>query len=81
MIQKLLLLIALSPLFCNAQNNRNEYQGDVNYKEGKEHAMMELYHQNGKLMLGGFFKEAIQIGVWKYYDENGALINTENFEN
>ena len=33
MIQKLLLLIVLSPLFCNAQKNGNEYQGDLNYKE------------------------------------------------
>ena len=33
MIQKLLLLILLFPLFCNAQKKGNEYQGDVNYKE------------------------------------------------
>ena len=33
MIHKLLLLIAFSPLFCNAQKNGNEYQGDLNYKD------------------------------------------------
>ena len=52
----------------------------INYKEGKENGIIELFHQNGELMLKGFSKDAMQIGEWKYYDEKGKLIKTENLD-
>ena len=42
---------------------------------------MEVYYENGQLMMKGLYKDALQIGEWKYYNEKGILIKTETYKN
>ncbi len=51
-----------------------------NYNQNRVEGPIEKYHRNGQLQAKGTYKEwRIKTGEWKYYDESGKLIRTENY--
>jgi antitoxin component YwqK of YwqJK toxin-antitoxin module len=49
------------------------------YKNGKRHGAVVVYHPNGALNYSGDYQDDERIGIWKFYNEAGELIKTENF--
>ena len=49
------------------------------YKAGKRHGHIIVYHPNGAIHYTGEYEEDERIGEWKFYDENGKYVKTENF--
>lgn len=57
-----------------------ELKRKVNYSKGDMHGLLEQYHPNSKLWAKGFYKYGHMIGEWRYYDDDGDLLFTENYE-
>lgn len=51
-----------------------EYNADAKVTE-----YFEEFNLKGKLEKSGSFFDGAEFGTWKFYDENGKLIRTENF--
>lgn len=39
-----------------------------------------LYHENGKIMAEGQYKDTLKFGAWKFYDDRQILSSIEEFE-
>ena len=57
------------------------YTGVVDYKNGQADGSSKLYFPNGKLASEATFKNNVQVGVQKDYDENGKLVGELSFKN
>jgi antitoxin component YwqK of YwqJK toxin-antitoxin module len=42
------------------------------------HGAWEFYRKDGSLMRSGEFDRGKQIGIWRTYDRNGALVSEKN---
>lgn len=49
----------------------------ANYDNGLVTGSFQKFHENGNLMEEGEYIKMKKVGVWKYYDENGILLKTE----
>ena len=49
------------------------------YKDGKRHGAVVVYHPNGALNYTGDYEEDERVGTWKFYNEAGELLKTEEF--
>jgi antitoxin component YwqK of YwqJK toxin-antitoxin module len=50
------------------------------YKDGKRDGAVIVYHPNGALHYSGDYENDERVGTWKFYNEMGELVNTENFD-
>jgi antitoxin component YwqK of YwqJK toxin-antitoxin module len=51
-----------------------------NYVEGRKEGRFIFYHQNGRPMTEGQFKEDEPVGQWNYYSADGTLLMTLTFD-
>lgn len=51
------------------------------YKNGKREGAVVVYRPNGALNYSGDYANDERIGTWKFYNEQGELIKTEEFGN
>jgi hypothetical protein len=52
---------------------------DAHVKWGIMHGKYSEYHKNGELKCKGKYRKGQRSGAWKYYNENGSLINKKRF--
>ncbi len=65
--------------WINYYENGN-YKEIGTYQQNKVKGPIKKYHPNGKLAAEGNYREwRIRVGEWKYYDQKGNLIKTENY--
>ena len=50
------------------------------FKEGKSDGKRITHYENGKIFYEGFYKADRRVGIWKFYDENGTLRKTVNYD-
>ena len=50
------------------------------FKNGKSDGKRITHYENGKVFYEGYYKEDRRVGVWKFYDEKGALVKTVDYE-
>ncbi|WP_171597590.1 toxin-antitoxin system YwqK family antitoxin [Marinifilum caeruleilacunae] len=51
----------------------------VTWLKGKIHGRYVEFHENGTKKKEGFWYETKKIGIWKYWDENGNLIESIDY--
>jgi antitoxin component YwqK of YwqJK toxin-antitoxin module len=51
------------------------------YKDGLKHGNSDVYYENGKLRYNKNYEQDVAVGLWKFYDEQGALIGEVMYEN
>lgn len=59
-------------------NGNTSYDWSYN-ESGKREGTQRYYHENGKVMIEGDWKEGKESGVLKEYDETGKLVAEKNF--
>ncbi len=65
--------------WINYYDNGN-YREIGNYDQNKVTGPIKKYYRNGVLQAAGNYKDwRIRIGEWKYYDEQGNLVKTEDY--
>ena len=52
---------------------------EVDLKNGVKHGRYSSYYSNGKKKMSGRFKEDVQVGTWRYFDENGNQVLKRKF--
>lgn len=56
------------------------YKEIGHYEKNRVEGPIKKYHSNGQLASEGTYKDwRIWVGKWKFYDEKGQLIKTENY--
>lgn len=50
------------------------------FKDGKRTGAAQVFYSNGNKYEEGFYKEGKHVGHWKFYDEQGTLINEVDFD-
>jgi antitoxin component YwqK of YwqJK toxin-antitoxin module len=45
------------------------------FKNGLREGRGIVYHNNGKISIDGIYEHGKQVGMWKFYDEEGKVIN------
>lgn len=61
-------------------DNRERLTSKLFYSELGDTAYAEMYHENGKNAAVGRYINKIKDGEWKYFDEEGRLINLETLK-
>ncbi len=51
------------------------------HKDGKLNGPVRTYWLNKKLLYAGTYRNSIKIGLWYYYDREGAVVKKEKFVN
>jgi antitoxin component YwqK of YwqJK toxin-antitoxin module len=46
---------------------------------GQRDSLYLLYHNNGREYIKGSFNDGEKIGEWTTWDENGKIVNKENY--
>ena len=49
-------------------------------KNGKIHGEYYKYHENGKIMVAGKFRNGYYSGTWKFYDDTGNLVQERRYK-
>ena len=49
------------------------------FKDGKRTGAAQVFYSNGNKYEEGFYKEGKHVGHWKFYDEQGTIINEVNY--
>ncbi len=75
--------IVINDLDDKRMENKDE-QGRIVYsielKRGQKHGTYKAYYPDGQLKVSGKYKDDLQQGTWKYYDEEGIIIEEKEFE-
>ena len=50
------------------------------FKNGKSDGPRILYYENGKIYIEGHYKDDRQVGIWKYYNDKGILLRTDDLD-
>ena len=53
-------------------NGVMQFRGST--KGGKMHGRWEFFRRDGSLMRTGGFKEGVQVGIWRTFDESGRMV-------
>ncbi len=53
----------------------------MNFKNGKQHGLTEVYHENGQLRNKVNYKDGKEEGSWEYFNEDGSLKKNETWKN
>ena len=60
-------------------SSSNQIESKMSYKNNVLHGKCETWFPNGLKATEFFYEEGKPVGSWKYWDENGKLVKTENF--
>lgn len=52
---------------------------EVDLKDGLKHGRYTEYYPNGNERITGRFRNDIQVGTWRYFDEEGKLVHKKRF--
>jgi antitoxin component YwqK of YwqJK toxin-antitoxin module len=52
---------------------------EVDLKDGLKHGRYTEYYPNGNERITGRFRNDVQVGTWRYFDEEGNLIHKKRF--
>jgi antitoxin component YwqK of YwqJK toxin-antitoxin module len=44
------------------------------FVKGKSDGKRTTYFENGKVRYEGFYKEDMRVGKWRFFDENGRML-------
>ena len=77
-------LKGIYPTDLNAKSFSKNYssgaiQFEVQLKDGLKHGRYEQFYLSGKKKITGRFRKDLQVGAWRYYDENGNLLHKKRF--
>jgi antitoxin component YwqK of YwqJK toxin-antitoxin module len=86
--------IKFEAYWTDGEKLQEQYQNkNIKFKNGKKHEVFEQskwgvdhgkyikYYQNTEVEIRGFYENDKKSGLWKYYNEKGKLIKTENYSN
>lgn len=74
-------------VLANSSSVKKEYfengnlRSSIPLKFGKKNGPAHTYYFNGQLATSGFFKNNLKSGTWKYFDEQGKLIESAKMKN
>lgn len=54
-------------------------QSECSYVFGKAHGQQTVYYDNGNPRYKGSYSNGLRTGQWQFFDEDGTLLNTQNF--
>lgn len=63
-----------------AYSNDGTKQSEITYSKGKKHGIHIVYFPNGNPTYVGEWNMDKKIGEWKFYNQAGTLVKTENFD-
>ncbi len=63
------------------ERNTGKKQSEVNYLLGLEDGPYTVYNYNGTPRITGQYNNGKPIGEWSFYDEDGTLAGTKNYDN
>jgi antitoxin component YwqK of YwqJK toxin-antitoxin module len=49
------------------------------FKNGKSDGKRTTHYENGRIFYEGYYQEDRRMGVWKFYDEKGALVKSVDY--
>ncbi|MBD98942.1 MAG: hypothetical protein CMO34_03790 [Verrucomicrobia bacterium] len=75
----LILLFFLGIQFLNGQATTSVEGFNLKNSSGKADGNWRKYHDNGQLRFEGQFKDGIEYGLFRYYDQEGGLKSTLNY--
>lgn len=55
------------------KNSENEY------RLGEKHGKSAVWYESGELYYIGYYENNEKKGIWKFYDENGTLVTTQEY--
>lgn len=65
---------------CRVYYTGGQLMKQINYHKGKRHGKSTIYYRNGTKSMEMYYMQNEKVGVWKYWDNYGQLIKTENYD-
>ena len=50
------------------------------FVKGKREGKGKIYHENGKVNVENEYRDGKPYGIWKYYDEDGNLVDVKEYK-